>query len=167
MNYVIRKSNKEDIPIMLELADNARMIMRQSGNLSQWDNDYPSAEVFLHDIQCGCSYLIENNGIGVGTFAFIPSPEPTYAKIYDGHWIDNTSPYYVIHRIASTPTSHGVMKAILDFCFSHTNNIRIDTHRDNTIMQHLLEKHGFSYCGIIYLTNGDERLAYQKIISHI
>ena len=167
MNYIIRKSNKEDIPIMLELADNARMIMRQSGNLSQWDNDYPSAEVFLHDIQCGCSYLIENNGIGVGTFAFIPSPEPTYAKIYDGHWIDNTSPYYVIHRIASTPTIHGVMKAILDFCFSHTNNIRIDTHRDNTIMQHLLEKHGFSYCGIIYLTNGDERLAYQKIISHI
>ena len=165
MNYVIRKSNKEDIPIMLELADYARMIMRQSGNLSQWDNGYPSAEVFLHDIQCGCSYLIENNRLGVGTFAFIPSPEPTYAKIYDGHWIDNTSPYYVIHRIASTPTSHGVMKSILDFCFSHTNNIRIDTHRDNIIMQHLLEKHGFSYCGIIYLTNGDERLAYQKIIS--
>ena len=30
-------------------------------------------------------------------------------------------------------------------------------------MQHLLEKHGFSYCGIIYLANGDPRLAYQRL----
>ena len=40
-----------------------------------------------------------------------------------------------------------------------------DTHRDNTIMQHLITKHGFTYCGIILLANGDERLAYQKIAS--
>ena len=25
--------------------------------------------------------------------------------------------------------------------------------------------HGFTYCGIIYLLSGDERLAYQKTIS--
>ena len=31
------------------------------------------------------------------------------------------------------------------------------------IMQVIIEKHGFTYCGIIYLANGDERLAYQKI----
>ena len=42
------------------------------------------------------------------------------------------------------------------------SNIRIDTHRDNRIMRHNIEKHGFAYCGIIYLANGDERLAYQK-----
>jgi len=29
-------------------------------------------------------------------------------------------------------------------------------------MQHCIEKYGFTYCGIIYLSNGDERLAYQK-----
>ena len=44
-----------------------------------------------------------------------------------------------------------------------TPNLRADTHRDNRIMQHILQKHGFRYCGIIYLLNGDERLAYQKI----
>ena len=31
-------------------------------------------------------------------------------------------------------------------------------------MRHLMEKHGFDYCGIIYLANGDERLAFQKTI---
>ena len=30
-------------------------------------------------------------------------------------------------------------------------------------MQHNIVKHGFSYCGIIYLASGDERLAYQRI----
>jgi RimJ/RimL family protein N-acetyltransferase len=52
---------------------------------------------------------------------------------------------------------------MLQFCLAHTGNIRIDTHRDNTIMQHLLSKYGFQYCGIIYLANGDERLAYQYL----
>ena len=40
---------------------------------------------------------------------------------------------------------------------------RQDTHRDNHILQHILKKHGFQYCGIIYLLNGDERLAFQKL----
>ena len=43
-------------------------------------------------------------------------------------------------------------------------SICADTHRDHRIMQHLLEKHGFTYCGVIYLASGDERLAYQRII---
>ena len=30
------------------------------------------------------------------------------------------------------------------------------------VMQHNILKHGFIYCGIIYLLSGDERLAYQK-----
>ena len=30
-------------------------------------------------------------------------------------------------------------------------------------MQGLLARHGFSYCGIIYLKNGSPRLAYQRV----
>mgnify|MGYP003296922186 CR=1 FL=1 len=40
-------------------------------------------------------------------------------------------------------------------------NIRIDTHHDNVVMQRLLKKLGFQYCGIIHLENGDPRLAFQ------
>ena len=47
------------------------------------------------------------------------------------------------------------------------SNIRIDTHLDNRIMQHVIKKYGFTYCGIIYLASGDERLAYQQIISNL
>lgn len=163
MNYHIRPSVADDLPALLHLADEARQIMRCSGNMRQWVGGYPSAEVFQADIARGVSYLVELDGRPVATFAFIPSPEPTYADIFGGAWIDAASPYYVVHRIASLPHCHGIMAALLDYCFAHTDNVRIDTHRDNTIMQHLLSKHGFTYCGIIYLANGDERLAYQRI----
>ena len=97
----------------------------------------------------------------IGYFAFIPSPEPTYSYIEGGSWLDD-SPYHVVHRVASYPHVHGVFRAIMDWCFSQDPNIRIDTHRDNRIMQHCILRYGFTYCGIIYLQSGDERLAYQR-----
>ena len=108
-------------------------------------------------------FVVEDDGRLVGYFAFLPSPEPTYDKIYEGAWLDDERPYHVVHRIASYPDVHGIFGSIMDFCFRHDGNLRIDTHRDNLIMQHLMTRHGFAYCGIIYLTNGDERLAYQLV----
>jgi len=159
----VRKSTLEDIPAILQMCDESRSIMRQNGNMKQWANGYPTEAVIRRDVEGGHSYLIEEESVPVGSFAFIPSPEPTYANIYEGKWIDEESPYYVVHRIASKAGKRGVMRDLLNYCFRQTDNIRIDTHRDNTIMQHLLEKNGFSYCGIIYLADGDERLAYQRI----
>ena len=99
----------------------------------------------------------------VGYFAFLHSPEPTYARIENGAWLDDRLPYHVIHRIASYPEVHGVFDTMLRWAGEREGNLRIDTHRDNRIMQHLLEKHGFQFCGIIYLASGDERLAYQRL----
>ena len=45
--------------------------------------------------------------------------------------------------------------------------LRIDTHRGNVVMRKMLEKQGFSHCGTIYLENGDERVAYEKIITEV
>ena len=138
--------------------------MRASGNMLQWNDGYPSQSVILADMEASNGYVVEEDGAIVAYFALIASPEPTYNAIYGGEWLDDEKPYHVIHRIASTPESHGVFDAIMDYSFSVDGNIRIDTHRDNTIMQHNILKHGFSYCGIIYLLSGDERLAYQKIL---
>ena len=63
--------------------------------------------------------------------------------------------------IGSLPEVHGIFSSIIQWCKSKDPNLRIDTHRDNHIMQHNILKHGFIYCGIIYLESGDERLAYQ------
>lgn len=159
---IIRQAKPTDIAEIMQVMETAKRIMRSSGNMHQWGDGYPSEAVITADMEKGGGYVVENDGSIVGYFAFLPSPEPTYAKIYDGRWIDDETPYHVVHRIASKPDAHGVFKSIMDFCFAHDSNIRIDTHRDNTIMQHCISKYGFGYCGIIYLANGDERLAYQK-----
>ena len=111
----------------------------------------------------GAGYVVADDDVIVGYFAYIPSPEPTYARICKGQWLDESAPYHVIHRIASTPDSKGVFSALMDWCFTREHNIRIDTHRDNLIMQHCITSYGFTYCGIIYLASGDERLAYQLL----
>lgn len=160
--YEIRRAKMEDMPTILSLRDQARKIMRSYGNISQWPDGYPPKEKFIHDIEQSYSYLMTDaTGLIVGTFAFIPGPDITYNVIYDGQWLDD-EPYHVIHRIASTPESHGILDAVLDYCESIDPNIRIDTHEANIIMRKSLEKRGYQYCGIIHLLNGDERLAFQK-----
>ena len=160
---IIRKAVlPEDEKSIMEIFAQARGIMRASGNMSQWGEGYPSLDVVSKDVAREGAFVVEDDGLIVAYFAFLPSPEPTYAKIYEGEWLDDEKPYHVVHRIASAPDAHGIFGSIMDFCFSREANIRIDTHRDNHIMQHVILKHGFQYCGIIYLANGDERLAYQR-----
>ena len=163
MNRTIRKATAQDMEAIMEVFDAARKIMADSGNTNQWKNGYPSEEVVFSDMEKDGGFVIEDAGLIVGYFAFLPSPELTYTKIYDGEWLDDTLPYHVIHRIASSPDAHGIFKSIMDFCFTHESNIRIDTHKDNHIMQHNILKQRFTYCGIIRLASGDERLAYQKV----
>lgn len=56
----------------------------------------------------------------------------------------------------------GMLEYIVGYCFDIHSNLKIDTHEDNKIMQHLLEKYGFLKCGTIWLEDGSPRIAYQK-----
>lgn len=161
--YVVRHSTVEELPIILRLRDQARDIMRSYGNRAQWPDGYPPDDRFVKDLEAGGSYVVLNEeGKIVATFALLSGPEETYHVIEEGQWL-NDEPYHVIHRIASTPESHGVLEAVLNFADTCCRNIRIDTHESNFIMRKGLERHGYQYCGIIHLLNGDERLAFQRI----
>ena len=158
----IRKAYSHDTKRIMELLEHGRQKMRANGNTEQWTNGNPKLELVENDIKEGNGYIIEENGEIIATFAFIKGPDTTYYNIYEGKWVENTLPYHVIHRMASVHGVHGVFKCILDYCFSKTKNIRIDTHRQNSIMRNAMEKYGFRYCGIIYLADGAERQAYQR-----
>jgi hypothetical protein len=159
---LIRAAHSRDLKEIMAVLNAAIGIMRASGNTRQWTNGYPSEDVIRNDIEKGFGYVGEEGSRVVAYFAFIPSPDPTYGYIEGGSWL-NDAPYHVVHRIGSFPEVHGVFRAIMDWCFSQDANIRVDTHRDNSIMQHCLSSYGFTYCGIIYLQSGDERLAYQRV----
>ena len=164
MERHIRAARAEEIPAIMTVIEAAKGIMRASGNSHQWKDGYPSEAVIHGDISAGNGFVVTDDDAIVGYFAFIPSPEPTYAVIYDGAWQEGPGPYHVVHRIASVPSAHGVFRALMDWCFARERHIRIDTHRDNRIMQHCILSYGFHYCGIIRLASGDHRLAYQKVI---
>lgn len=159
----IKKTQLAETETLMGIFEQAKRIMRKDGNMKQWTGGYPSIELITKDIQNGNSYVCLNeNGEIIGTFAFICGNDPTYARIYEGEWLEDTLPYGVIHRLASTEDSKGVSNACLQWCYEQIPNLRADTHRDNNILQYVLKKHGFQYCGIIFLANGDERLAFQK-----
>ena len=157
----IRKATYDDLPSLMVLFGKAREIMRASGNMNQWNDSYPSEDIVRKDISDGaCQVLCDDNEKIIATMAFIPGPDPTYSHI-EGNWL-NDVPYHVIHRIAAIEPGHKAAEALFNWAFTQSRCIRIDTHKDNVIMHHILTRYGFTYCGTIYLANGDPREAYLK-----
>lgn len=158
---LIRNATQPDWQDILSIYRRARQYMRDTGNPNQWKNISPTEEQLMLDIKNGNLYVAQEGSTLHGVFAMIPGPDPTYAQI-DGRWLNNDS-YTAIHRVASAGIKKGMLAVFLSFALQQHSNLRIDTHQDNRIMQHLLEKHGFIRCGIIYLANGDPRIAYQYV----
>ncbi len=157
---VIRRGKREDIDEISRVYDRAKAFMEATGNRSQWLNGYPGRALIEDDIAKGQCYVCEKDGKIHGVFAFILGEDPTYGYIEDGSW-KNDAPYGTIHRIGSDGEEKGVFAACVAFCKTLSGELRIDTHRDNAIMQRLCAKHGFERRGIIYIDDGTPRIAYQ------
>lgn len=170
----IIKAKLWDLPQMMAVYAIARQMMKDTGNPNQWKDSFPEEEAVKRGILEGKAYLClaeegdegkEGEGLQpgelLGTFYFAVEDDPTYRRIYQGEWLDQ-EPYGVIHRVAASGRGKGFGKACFDWAGRQWGNLKIDTHRDNRVMQHVLEKNGFQKCGIIYLENGEERLAYQR-----
>ncbi len=157
----VRNATIKDLPEILNIYAYARQFMRDTGNPNQWKTTNPTQETLENDINNNDLYLLVDDEQIHGVFAYIEGVDPTYNYI-EGKWL-NDMPYSAVHRVASAGKSRGVLKLIMDFAFSYADNIRIDTHEDNKVMQHSLEKLGFVKCGIIYLTNGEPRIAYHLV----
>lgn len=165
----IRSSCAADVERIMEVIAMAVAYMKSHG-IAQWNDGYPGREQFLTDIALGESYVCECHGRIVGTAALSLREEPNYLKIYDGQW-RSSGPYGVIHRIAvdNAFKGHQVAGAFVDtieeMCISRgIFAVRVDTHRDNRSMRRFLEKHGFVYCGVIHLSDGAPRVAYEKLL---
>ena len=179
---LIRKTEITDLDALMPIFDEARETIAALG-IDQWQNGYPSCAVIEKDIELSQSRVVIING-GVcsacgnfggdvcATFALIFDGEPTYDKIYDGEWLTgNSDSYIAIHRVAISVAmrGRGIAGEIISYATDTARSLgrkslRIDTHRGNVVMRKMLEKQGFSHCGTIYLENGDERVAYEKII---
>lgn len=155
---MIRLATKEDLNKLLDIYAYARKFMASTGNPNQWINNYPNRDILTNDINKGQLYVCCDE-LGVyGVFVFFLGIDETYNYI-EGAWLNNES-YGVIHRIASSGAKKGMFLEVFNYVKKFISNIRIDTHHDNVVMQKVLKKYGFIKCGVIYLKNGNPRLAY-------
>lgn len=157
----IRKATVYDIPRILTIYDDARAFMRRSGNMNQWTNGYPSEDILREDTAAGNLYVVSDGELITGVFFFSLMDDPTY-HVIDGAWSSDME-YGVIHRIARTEGCHDLLHQALSFASAFTGYIRIDTHQDNIPMQRALEREGFRRCGRIWIADGSERIAFDRL----
>lgn len=168
----LRRSTTNDIERILEIINDAKALLK-SLNIDQWQNGYPNKEQIENDIQNNESYVVINDENQImATTMFTTRPEPTYKNLENGTWIiDESSPYGVIHRLATAKEYRGF--GIAKFIFKELHqklrlqnikSLKIDTHEDNLGMQSLIKNLGYKYCGVIYTSYGAKRLAFEKTI---
>lgn len=161
-HYVNQKNTSRRCRHDFKYFDTARQFMHATGNPTQWNANYPALEDLEPDIQNGNSYVCVENDKVVATFTLIIGDEPNYQLIENGSW-RSEAPYGTVHRLASDGTTKGIARACFNFCKTQISHLRVDTHKDNQPMQACFKQNGFEECGIIYVSDGTPRIAYEFI----
>ena len=163
----IRLAKTEDITAILRIIDQAKAYLHRQ-QIDQWQDGYPNQASILADITRNVSYVLCDEDKIVATAAILFEDDPNYRQIEDGSWL-SSGPYGVLHRVACDEQykGHGYSGLIFDYAKKQAEKLgmksmRIDTHEKNHSMQRLIAKHGFQYCGIVYMADGGKRLAYER-----
>lgn len=168
-----RHAELKDIPRVMEIVADAKRSLKKH-KVDQWQGDYPTAAAFEQDVANDELYVL-CHGEDIAGFLMVTSrPEPCYDDITDGKW-SSDAPYCVMHRTAVAAEYRGSgMAEYLVRCAedisrkSGVKYLRVDTHRKNKPMQHLLRESGFRYRGNILVSSepghDPARQAYEKLL---
>lgn len=166
-----RQANISDLDQIVEIIELSKKYLKET-KVDQWQDGYPAKEDLRRDIESGNSYVLTNKDEIVATTVISLDGESTYNSIFNGEWITNEE-YIVMHRVAvyDKYRGKGIFKELIKEAESLALNkgifsIKIDTHRDNISMQRAVVKNNFKRCGIIYLEDGSERIAFEKVLKY-
>lgn len=166
-----RQANISDLDQIVEIIELSKKYLKET-KVDQWQDGYPAKEDLRRDIESGNSYVLTNKDEIVATTVISLDGESTYNSIFNGEWITNEE-YIVMHRVAvhDKYKGKGIFKELIKEAENLALNkgifsIKIDTHRDNISMQKAVLKNDFKKCGIIYLEDGSERIAFEKVMKY-
>lgn len=168
----VRPGVASDASAIYAVISGARSFLA-SQHIDQWQGSYPDTAAVASDIAAGTNRVLTVNGAVVGTASLITGPDPFYKFIEGKGWQNpDSSDYYVIHRFAIGDSGRGkhlarvFMSNLLSELYARgARDVRIDTHPDNHIMQHVVTSNGFQAVGTVYLDEPvPERLAYQLLM---
>ena len=160
-----------DVSQIMNVIRDAQEFLKEQG-VDQWQDGFPDEATIKDDIKYLQSYVFVEEDEIIGFMAINFGEEPSYQTIYDGAFQCNTKQYATIHRTAINKKYRGKGLSIRMFFLAEQlankhemDSIRMDTHRNNQLMQHLAVKYGYEYCGVIKLERSNmERIVYEKVL---
>lgn len=168
-----RPAVMEDLDAIVSISKDARAVLKKRG-VDQWQGDYPTADDFISDINGGFGRIILHGDEPAAYYSIFPYEPPEYAEITDGKWTEGLAAC-TVHRVCAAAKYRGTgITSFLCRCIDEQcaeaglRCIRMDTHRKNKAMQHMLTEHGYRYRGNILVDSepghDPARQAFEKIL---
>ncbi len=166
MQITLEPAQMDELEACYGMIESGRRFQREQG-FQQWPDHYPSVETVRQDILECKGYALKTDRVISGYLCITFDGEPAYDEI-EGEW-QTEPPYAVVHRMAigGEFRGHGLagiaFRLIEKLCAANQiKGIRIDTDFPNKRMQHVLEKYGFMYRGVVDYQGYGTRMAYDK-----
>ena len=149
-----RLATHADLPAIVAIVRAVVPLMNAAGNW-QWTSDYPTEDVFRHDIEQQHLWVAELNGHVAAVAALTHNHQD--AEYAQADW-DVTEPALVTHRLAVAPAAQG--QGLAAALLAHAEVlarqqglrvVRVDTNSENQATQRLFPKLGYRYAGEITL----------------
>ena len=149
----IRQAIITDLDIVKKIAE-ACAIDMANYSIFQWNEKYPSRDVFKNDIETGALYVLEINKKIVGCIMLTDVKDDSYKDV---KWLTKDFKNLYVHRLAVNPDyqkkGHG--RRLMDFAesFAVENNftsIRLDTFSLNHRNNKFYKSRGYTQLGDVF-----------------
>lgn len=162
-----RRATITDIDTICQIIAAASQRLGAAG-IDQWQRGYPNRQSIECDVARREGWVLCDGEQIVAYGAVIFTGERAYDDITAGEWL-TSGRYAVVHRLCVAEQRVGegwsrkFMQQVEGLARENAlSSVRIDTHPDNLIMQHLVDSLGFTYCGDVVIES--RRLAYEKVL---
>lgn len=149
----IEKGILEDLCLIMGLIKSVIQDM-ENQNILQWNEYYPTTEVFENDILNNSLFLLRNEDGILGIIVFDEKQSPEYSQI---DWNSKDERVLVIHRLAINPKyqGQGYARKLMDYAEEYAGKhnykaIRLDAYTGNSRTLSFYEKRDFKKTGELY-----------------
>ena len=141
-----------------------------SKNIFQWNEKYPSRDIFLSDIEKKNLFILKNNSGIIGCIALSHEKDIEYTDV---KWLTKDDKNLYLHRLAVDPKfqKKGIGKLLMDFAEDYARNnkfisVRLDTFSKNERNNRFYKSRKYTKLDDVYFPNQSEFPfhCYEKIL---
>ncbi|MDF1517161.1 MAG: GNAT family N-acetyltransferase [Lutibacter sp.] len=131
---MIKKALKQDLDQLLSIVKSCGQKLIEQG-IFQWNEEYPSKEILIEDIELQELWKLEDNNSIIGLIVLSENEDAEYQDV---KWLTKNHKNLYIHRLAVDPKfqGKGYAQKLMDFAEKFArkngyNSIRLDTFSQN------------------------------------